>query len=59
MYLPGVRNNFDLAAYIAQSGLQGPVGGNYLNEGLAQDVCLVTPGCTEDGVGYVAPARSD
>lgn len=51
-YVPGVRNNFDLNAYVAEAGLMGPVGGNYMLEGLAQDVCLVTPNCTADGVGY-------
>lgn len=51
-YVLGVRNNFNLNAYVAEAGLMGPVGGNYLLEGLAQDVCLVTPNCTENGVGY-------
>jgi phosphatidylethanolamine-binding protein (PEBP) family uncharacterized protein len=50
-YLPGVRNNFDLAAYVKEAKLQGPVGGNYYREGLAQAVCLLTPGCTQDGAG--------
>ncbi|OQO02498.1 hypothetical protein B0A48_12025 [Cryoendolithus antarcticus] len=35
-YAPGARNNFDLAAYVKQGGLQGPVGANYYREGLAQ-----------------------
>jgi hypothetical protein len=52
-YVPGVRNNFDLAAYVKEAKLQGPVGGDYYREGLAQDICLLTPGCTADGVGYV------
>lgn len=55
-YVPGVRAKFDLAKYIKDSGLIGPVGGNYYREGLAQTVCLVTPGCTQDGTGYVAPS---
>lgn len=54
-YLPGVRAKFDLAGYVKQAGLIGPVGGNYYREGLEQDVCLVTAGCTQDGTGYVAP----
>jgi hypothetical protein len=49
-----VRAKFDLAAYVKEAKLQGPVGGNYYREGLAQDICLLTPGCTADGVGYVA-----
>jgi hypothetical protein len=53
-YVPGVRAKFDLAAYVKEAKLQGPVGGNYYREGLAQDICLLTPGCTADGVGYVA-----
>nr|OQO18230.1 hypothetical protein B0A51_15464 [Rachicladosporium sp. CCFEE 5018] len=35
-YAPGARNNFDLAAYVKQGGLQGPVRANYYREGLAQ-----------------------
>lgn len=41
-YAPGVRNNFDLNAYVAKAGLQGPVGGNYYLEGLAQVSELLT-----------------
>lgn len=51
-YLPGVRAKFDLAAYVKEAKLIGPVGGNYYREGLEQDVCLITPGCTQDGTGY-------
>ena len=40
-YLPGVRAAFDLAAYVKEAKLQGPVGGNYYLEGLAQDLPIV------------------
>lgn len=53
-YLPGVRNNFDLNAYVAEAGLMGPVGGNYMLEGLDTTVCAITPNCTQDGSGYGA-----
>jgi len=53
-YVPGVRNNFDLPAYVKEAGLIGPVAGNYFNQGLAQAVCAVTPKCTQDGTGYTA-----
>jgi len=46
-YVPGVRNNFALNIYVAKAGLMGPVGGNYMREGLAQDICLITPNCTQ------------
>lgn len=53
-YVLGVRNNFDLAGYVKEAGLIGPVAGNYMNEGLAQAVCAITPNCTQDGTGYNA-----
>ncbi|KAI6843231.1 hypothetical protein KC340_g1401 [Hortaea werneckii] len=52
MYLPGVRNNFDLNGYVEKAGLIGPLGGNFMRQGLAQDVCAITPNCTQDGTGY-------
>ena len=52
-YLPGVRAKFDLAAYVKEAKLIGPVGGNYYREGQEQNVCLLLKGCTQDGVGYV------
>ena len=51
-YLPGVRAKFDLAAYVKEAKLIGPVGGNYYREGQEQNVCLLLDGCTQDGIGY-------
>jgi hypothetical protein len=48
-----VRAKFDLAAYVKEAKLEGPVGGNYYREGQEQNVCLLLKGCTQDGVGYV------
>lgn len=54
-YLPANRALFDLAGYVEEAKLQGPVGGNYYREGQAQNVCLLLPGCTQDGTGYQPP----
>ena len=51
-YALGVRNNFNLNAYVEEAGLQGPVAGTFFREGLESTVCAVTPNCTEDGTGY-------
>lgn len=40
-YLPGVRASFDLAAYVKEAKLEGPVGGNYYREGLVQSLPTV------------------
>jgi phosphatidylethanolamine-binding protein (PEBP) family uncharacterized protein len=40
-YLPGARAGFDLNAYVKEAKLEGPVGGNYYLEGLAQDLPIV------------------
>ena len=52
-YLPGVRAKFDLAAYVKEAKLEGPVGGSCYHEGQEQNVCLLLKGCTRDGTGYV------
>jgi phosphatidylethanolamine-binding protein (PEBP) family uncharacterized protein len=40
-YLPGARASFNLAAYVKEAKLEGPVGGNYYLEGLKQDLPVV------------------
>jgi phosphatidylethanolamine-binding protein (PEBP) family uncharacterized protein len=40
-YLPGARAGFDLNAYVKEAKLEGPIGGNYYLEGLAQDLPIV------------------
>jgi phosphatidylethanolamine-binding protein (PEBP) family uncharacterized protein len=52
-YLPGARAKFDLAAYVKQAKLIGPVGDNYYREGQEQNVYLLLAGHTQDGTGYV------
>jgi len=40
-YLPGARAAFDIDAYVKEAKLEGPVGGNYLLQGLSQDLPIV------------------
>lgn len=40
-YLPGARAGFDLDAYVKEAKLEGPVCGNYLLQGLSQDLPIV------------------
>ncbi|KAM0697386.1 hypothetical protein Q7P36_002239 [Cladosporium allicinum] len=42
-YLPGARAGFDLNAYVKEAKLEGPIGGNYYLEGLAQDLPIDLP----------------
>ncbi|KAI9685662.1 MAG: hypothetical protein M1822_004222 [Bathelium mastoideum] len=46
------RISFNLTAYVAKAGLEGPVAGNFFREGLTSAECAATPNCTETGVGF-------